>query len=89
MTFVLKSTLTNTLQAQPGYIVYTKIIDTPVAGNTDRADKQNLRKPENVNESSSVEGTGVTIPTTYRIEVRAEREQNPQERSNLSVVYAY
>ena len=45
----------------------------------------NLRKGENVVESSGIEGGGVTIPTTYRIEVRAERETNPQEKANISV----
>jgi Tfp pilus assembly protein PilX len=89
MTFLLKATLTSTLQPAQGYVVYTKIVDTPIIGNTDPANLSNLRKPENVNESIQNEGTGVTIPTTYRIEIRAEREQNPQERSNLSVVYSY
>lgn len=89
MTFTLKSTLINFTQSKQGYIVYAKIVDTPVVGNTDPADKQNLRKSENINESNRVSGTGVTIPYTYRIEVRAERQQNPLERSNLTVVYAY
>jgi hypothetical protein len=89
MTFLLKASLTNTLQPAQGYIVYTKIVDTPIVGNTDPANLGNLRKPENVTESNQNEGNGVTIPTTYRIEVRAERQQNPQERSNLSVVYSY
>ncbi|HEX2768214.1 MAG TPA: pilus assembly PilX N-terminal domain-containing protein [Geobacteraceae bacterium] len=89
MTFLLKSTLSNTLQPAQGYVVYTKIVDTPIVGNTDPANLGNLRKPENVNESLQVEGNGVTIPTTYRIEVRAERQQNPQEKSNLTVLYAY
>jgi hypothetical protein len=88
MTFVLKSTLTG-LQSNPGFKVYTKIVSTPVKGNTDKADKPNLRKGENVIESAEVEGTGVTIPTTYRVEVRAERETNPQEKANISVLYAY
>lgn len=88
ITFTLKSTLTGFTQT-PGYIVYTKIVDTSVVGNTDPSDNQYLRKPENVNESSAVSGTGVTIPTLYRVEIQAEREGNPLERSNLSVVYAY
>ncbi len=89
MTFLLQATLSNTLLPPQGYVVYTKIVDTPIVGNTDPANLSNLRKPENVNESNQVEGNGVTIPTTYRIEIRAERQQNPQERSNLSVVYSY
>jgi len=88
MTFVLKSSLTG-LKANPGFKVYTKIVSTPIKGNTDKADKPNLRRGENVIESAEVEGTGVTIPTTYRLEVRAERETNPQEKANISVLYAY
>jgi len=89
MTFLLRSTLTATLQPTQDYIVYTKIVDTPIVGNTDPSNLSNLRKPENINESLQNEGNGVTIPSTYRIEIRAERQQNPQERSNLSVVYSY
>ncbi len=90
MTFVLKSTLdTNIFKQQPGYKVYAKIVGTPVKGNTDKADMPNLRKGENVVESADIEGGGLTIPTTYRIEVRAERETNPQEKANISVLYAY
>ncbi|MDD2319563.1 MAG: pilus assembly protein PilX [Geobacteraceae bacterium] len=89
-TFVLKHTLTGSgFSSNPGYRVYSKIVDTPVKGNTDKADRPNLRKGENVTESAGIEGTGVTIPTTYRVEVRAERETNPKEKSNLSVLYAY
>ena len=92
MTFLLKATLTNTLQAPLGYVVYAKIVDTPIVGNTDPASQSTLRKAENVNESTKGGqggGGGITIPTLYRIEVSAERQQNPLERSRLSVVYAY
>jgi Tfp pilus assembly protein PilX len=90
MTFLLKSSLNPPFnQTTQDYIVYTKIVDTPIVGNTDPANLSNLRKPENINESLQNEGNGVTIPSTYRIEIRAERQQNPQERSNLSVVYSY
>ena len=89
MTFILKSTLSSTFTQPPDFKVYTKIVGTPVKGNTDKADKPNLRKGENVVESAGIEGGGVTIPTTYRIEVRAERETNPQEKANISVLYAY
>lgn len=90
-TFVLKHTLDTQagFQSNPGFRVYSKIVDTPVKGNTDKTDRPNLRKGENVTDSAEIGGTGVTIPTTYRIEVRAERETNPQEKSNLSVLYAY
>jgi hypothetical protein len=88
MTFVLKSSMTG-LASNQGFKVYTKIVGTPVKGNTDKADKPNLRKGENVIESAEVEGTGVTIPTTYRVEVMAEQETNPREKANISVLYAY
>jgi len=90
MTFVLKSTLDpSKFNQPPGYKVYTKIVGTPVKGNTDKADMPNLRKAENVVESAEIAGGGVTIPTTYRIEVRAERVTNPLEKANISVLYAY
>jgi Tfp pilus assembly protein PilX len=88
MTFVLKSTL-STFSRSQGFKVYTKIVGTPIKGNTDKADRPNLRKGENVIESAEVEGTGVTIPTTYRVEVMAEQETNPREKANISVLYAY
>ncbi|MRR58000.1 MAG: pilus assembly protein PilX [Deltaproteobacteria bacterium] len=87
-TFVLKSDLAG-FAPKPGYRVYSKIVNTPVKGNTDKADRPNLRKGENVTESAAVEGTGITIPTTYRIEIRAEGEVNPLERANISVLYAF
>ncbi len=88
LTFVLKSTLAGFNQSNQGYSVYAKIVDTPIIGNTDKTVKKNLRNAENVNEYS-VGSYGLTIPTTYRIEVRAEKQQNPNEKSELSVVYAY
>jgi hypothetical protein len=88
MTFVLKSTLSG-LSSNQGFKVYTKIVGTPIKGNTDKADRPNLRKGENVIESAEVEGTGVTIPTTYRVEIMAEQETNPREKANISVLYAY
>jgi hypothetical protein len=88
MTFVLKSNLAGHT-SDAGFKVFTKIVDTPVKGNTDKADNPNLSKGENITESAEIEGTGVTIPTTYRVEVRAERETNPKEKSNISVLYAY
>jgi hypothetical protein len=87
-TFTLKSTLKG-FRPGPGFIVYSKIVDTPIKGNTDKSAKANLRKAENITESDSAAGTGITIPTTYRIEIRAESENNPREKANISVVYAY
>ncbi len=90
MTFVLKSSLMNFTQLDQGYIVYTKIVDTSVIGNTDPAEQNSLHNAENVTESYKGQGgTGVTLPTTYRIEVQAEMQQNPLERARFSVVYAY
>jgi hypothetical protein len=88
MTFILKSNLSDFSKNQ-GFKVYTKIVGTPIKGNTDKADMPNLRKGENVIESAEIEGTGVTIPTTYRIEIMAEQETNPREKANVSVLYAY
>lgn len=95
MTFTLKSTLSSFTQSNQGYIVYTKIVDSAVIGNTDPSDLgyAGLRKAENVNESNSSGGAGggggVTIPSIYRIDLKAEMQQNPLERTELSVVYAY
>ena len=88
MTFVLKADISH-FQTNPGFRVFTKIVATPVKGNTDKADLPNLRKAENVIESAETESTGVTIPTTYRLEVQAEQEANPREKANISVLYAY
>ncbi len=88
MTFVLKADISH-FKTNPGFRVFTKIVATPVKGNTDKADLPNLRKAENVIESAETESTGVTIPTTYRLEVQAEQEANPRERANISVLYAY
>ncbi len=86
--FTLKSSLRG-FSSTPGFIVYGKIVDTLMKGNTDKADRANLRKAENVIESESIESTGLTIPTTYRIEIRAESETNIQEKADISVLYAY
>jgi len=77
-----------TLKATTGapYDVYVKIVDT-VAGNTNTG-------------GVALEGTGVAelasgvitpqhFPYMYSIEVQGERQQNPQERAQLEVLYAY
>ncbi len=101
MTFTLKSTLSSFTHSNQGYVVYAKIVDTAVVGNTDPADSGyggggGWRKGENVNESNSGGGLstgggggGVTIPSIYRMDIRAEMQQNPLEKTELSVVYAY
>jgi hypothetical protein len=67
------------------FTVYSKIVDT-VTGNTDTS-------------GVNLQGSGVTesssyivpqhYPYIYRIEVQAERQQNPLEKSELSVLYGY
>jgi hypothetical protein len=66
--------------------VYTKIVDT-VSGNTNMS-------------GVSLEGAGAAessgsmvaiqhFPYMYRMEVQGERQQNPSERANYEVLYAY
>lgn len=89
MTFQLKSAVTGFV-TQPNYTVYTKIVDNPTKGNTDPMDSSGKRSGENVNNSGTIEGTGITIPTTYRIEIAAEKSgATIGEQSRLSVLYAY
>jgi hypothetical protein len=67
------------------FTVYSKIVDT-VTGNTDTS-------------GVNLQGSGVTesssyiapqhYPYIYRIEIQAERQQNPLEKSELSVLYGY
>lgn len=67
------------------FTVYSKIVDT-VTGNTDVS-------------GVNLQGSGVTesssfiapqhFPYIYRIEIQAERQQNPLEKSELSVLYGY
>jgi len=92
-TFVLRATPglggANPFGQTPGFRVYSKIVDTPIKGNTDKADRGNLREGENVTDSAEAQSGGKTIPTTYRIEVRAEQEANPREKVDMSVLYAF
>lgn len=67
------------------FTVYSKIVDT-VQGNTDTSGV-NLQG-SGVTESSSYI-TPQHNPYIYRIEVQAERQQNPLEKSELSVLYGY
>jgi len=81
----VKFTLSGVSPALP-FDVYTKIVDT-VPGNTDTG-------------GLSLEGMGAAessggmiypqhFPYMYRVEVQGERKNNPSERSNLEVLYAY
>lgn len=71
---------------QPNFYVYTKIVDT-VPGNTSTSgiDLEGL----GVVEAGSGIITPQHFPYMYRIEVQGERQTNPDERANLSVLYAY
>jgi Flp pilus assembly pilin Flp len=71
----------------PGFNVFAKIVDT-IPGNSDPSTIDYLSSGAGVTGTSS----GVSpkhLPATYRIEVQGERETNPQEKAQLSVLYAY
>lgn len=92
MTFKLKA-----INDPAGFNVYTKIIDTRCGG--DAAAGQ----PCSNSDSSGIDyldaGSGVASssgtvtpqhrPAYFRIEVQGERAVNPNEKSHLSVLYAY
>ncbi|HJV66699.1 MAG TPA: hypothetical protein VJ550_13255 [Geomonas sp.] len=79
-----KFTVPSAAGAAP-FTVYSKIVDT-TPGNSDMsgvslqgagvADSQNAITPQH-------------IPYVFRVEVQAERSSNPNEKSNLSLLYAY
>lgn len=75
------------LPNQPGYTVYSKIVDT-TPGNSDSSGIDYLESGSGV----TGVGSGVSpkhIPYVYRIEVQGESERNTKERAKLSVLYAY
>jgi len=92
LTFTLKSTASDA-----GFNVFTKIVDTRCGGDTSAG------QPCTNSDSSGVDyldaGGGVTAssgsvtpqhrPAIYRIEVQSERAVNPQEKTQMSVLYAY
>jgi hypothetical protein len=80
LSFKLQATTSTPFQ------VHAKIVDTFV-GNTDTSYNSNLREALNVTES--ITESGKTIPSTYRVEIEAERANNPEEKAKLSVLYAY
>lgn len=84
-----------------GYVVYSKIVDTMerkfqvyrnnssinvrMAGNSDTSSTS-------LEGASTTDGSGVAVPHypyIYRIEIQAERQQNPSEKSRITVQYAY
>ncbi len=85
ITFVLRSTLTG-FQAQPGYKIYAKIVDTAVIGNTDKSSVDySSRNPG----GDRNDGSPNPIPSIYTIDINGERETNPLEKTMLEVLYSY
>lgn len=78
------------------YKVFAKIVDTST-GNTDSGGAVSTEDPEGLIKASgsaySREGAGgipvMHVPYNYRIEVQSEKESNPMEKSNVTVLYAY
>jgi len=83
LTFVLKSNIATPLGTPSGFKVYTKIVAT-TPGSTDMSGR-NLEGGSTTGQPPQDIGS----PYLYRIEVTGERESNPQEQANLSVLYAY
>jgi hypothetical protein len=71
---------------QPNFNVAAKIVDT-VEGNSDRSGLE--LEGLGVAESGSGMITPKHTPYMYRIELQAQRAGTPDERANLSVLYAY
>jgi hypothetical protein len=83
----VRFTLQGSLGAQSNFTVYTKIVDS-VPGNSDLSGYELLDSGAGVTGISS----GVApkhIPALYRIEVQGQKELNPQEKAQLSILYAY
>ena len=83
-----KTDMTITLQGtESPYNVYAKVVDT-VPGNSDTSGFELLDSGSAVAGMSS----GVSpkhLPALYRIEVQGQKQVNPQEKAELSVLYAY
>ncbi len=83
--------ITFTLQganAQP-FVVYTKVVGT-VKGNSDTSGMPTaLFSPDPVASSGSGVLATQHFPYMYSMEVQGERQQSPQERARLEVLYAY
>jgi hypothetical protein len=78
-------TLSGTAPAQP-FDVYLKIVDT-TQGNSNTSGI--VLEGMGAAESGSGIITSQHRPYIYRIEVQGERQNNPAERANLTVLYAY
>jgi len=71
---------------QPNFNVFVKVVDTAL-GNSDRSGLE--LEGLGVVESGAGMITPKHSPYIYRIELQAERAGTPDERSNLSALYAY
>lgn len=80
--------ITFTLQGADGqpFRVYTKIVDT-VAGNSNTSGVQ--LEGAGVAESGGSVVSLQHLPYMYSMEVQGERQQNPSERANFEVLYAF
>jgi len=79
----------NGLTAGQGYKVYTKIVST-VAGNSDMSSgTMELEAGLGVAQSGGGVIAPQHFPSMFTIEVAGEKEFNPTERAELSVLYAY
>ncbi len=74
------------LTPEQSFSVFAKIVDT-VGGNTDTSGLG--LEGLGVVESGSGMVTPKHDPFMYRVEVQSERTANPDERANISVLYAY
>ncbi len=85
------------------YMVYAKIVDTLMVGNTDRSEGSGGGAGGAGEVTGGVVNVGIGgggggggggvavkhVPFVYRVEVQAERSINAVEKANLSVLYAY
>jgi len=76
----------NGVGSQPNLQVSIKIVDT-VPGNTDTSGISLLGSGVVGSQSGII--TPQHIPYMYRVEVQGQRQTNPDEKANLSAVYAY
>lgn len=85
--FDISLTLKNVQSSQPGYTIYSKIIDTS-PGNSDTTGIDYLDDGSSTTNASN--GTiPKHVPYMYQIEVQGESAANAKERAKLSVLYAY
>jgi len=81
ISFILKSAVQ--ASTATGYRISAKIISTTM-GSSDLSGRE-----YNTSGTTGAPGGDVGSPYIYRLEVTGERESNPKERANLTVLYAY